>query len=422
MAAIFSFIIAFLFLGESTINTIDPGVNEKWSKIDEHVLNAPPHIEQEVKTLAGYFLKVADTDAGKARAIYRWITDRIAYDTNALSGRNLQNISAQDVLENRKAICTGYVILFKELAKMMGLNVETITGHSKGYGFDPHDKSPLVENHSWVAVRIDNDWHLADPTWGAGYISSDSEKFIPHFSEFYFLSNPEQLIYTHFPLDNTWQLLEQPVTESEYHNYPVVTHFFFQNGLHFDEVRDLHHDTNGKFSTNFLIPDDTVVQSEVTHIETGITENVLIRINKKNLDLSVRLSRTGLYKLELFARALETENHDFHLATYFYLNNSTPSVINSYPRLLGYYDITRARLISPLTYELSDTLSYDFEIIIPGAEEAYVNNQTLNEWYKLERDGQHFSITTAPGKGKIKLVARFPDDDFFSVFAEFTGE
>ncbi|MCS7045368.1 MAG: transglutaminase-like domain-containing protein, partial [Gemmataceae bacterium] len=51
-----------------------------YKAIDQHALKAPPEAEASLDSLAEYLAKPCKTDRDKARAIYRWITDRIAYD------------------------------------------------------------------------------------------------------------------------------------------------------------------------------------------------------------------------------------------------------------------------------------------------------------------------------------------------------
>jgi hypothetical protein len=394
--------------------------DENWSQIDEHVLNAPHTVENRVQSLSEYFLEVAKTDSEKARAIYRWITDRISYDLDTFFRGDLNNITGKEVLRTRKAVCSGYVVLFVELADAIGLKVEIISGHSKGYGFDPVHVSYPVENHSWVAARIGDEWRLIDPTWGAGHIRADTREFVKVFSEFYFFADPDLLIYTHLPLDDKWQLRTEPVTRPEYFGYAMVSPHFFHYDLRFGEDSRLYIDTDGKYTARFTVPDNVVVQCMITHTESGFEENPLIRFKESRLDIFTFLSRTGEYKIELYAREINDDSGFFNLVTYYYLNNKSAETIKSYPKVMGYYENSRASLVRPLKYTLTDTMAYDFEITIPGAEEAYLTNSTL-EWYTLERDNQRFYGTTTPGSGKILLVARFPGDDFYSVMVEFEG-
>ncbi|MDO9154761.1 MAG: hypothetical protein Q7U47_13835 [Paludibacter sp.] len=74
--------------------------------------------------------------------------------------------------------------------------------------------------HTWVAASIDNEWYLFDPTWGAGYISNS--QYISQINDFYFMTEPEILIQTHIPFDPIWQLLNYPVTYSEFYQGKAI--------------------------------------------------------------------------------------------------------------------------------------------------------------------------------------------------------
>ena len=70
---------------------------------------------------------------------------------------------------------------------------------------------------------------LVDTTWAN---SND-----PNQSEYYFDINPEWLILTHYPEQDKWQLLENPLTLEEFNNSKYVKPVWFHLG--FDEVPKL---------------------------------------------------------------------------------------------------------------------------------------------------------------------------------------
>ena len=71
-------------------------------------------------------------------------------------------------------------------------------------------------------------WFPVDCTFGAGH--EDTENlcvFIREFNPLYFAAPPEQLIFTHIPNDEHWQLLENPHTlESIKHRIAPNIHYF----------------------------------------------------------------------------------------------------------------------------------------------------------------------------------------------------
>ena len=71
---------------------------------------------------------------------------------------------------------------------------------------------------------------IRDRTWGAGGII-EGNYYLKCFKDFYFLTPPEQLIYTHFPNEARWQLLKHPVNQKQFSAYPIVRESFFESGL-----------------------------------------------------------------------------------------------------------------------------------------------------------------------------------------------
>lgn len=56
--------------------------------------------------------------------------------------------------------------------------------------------------------------------------------------EYYFMPDPHQLIFTHFPNDKNWQLLERQITLAEFETLVSVKSAFFKYGLQVVDHRD----------------------------------------------------------------------------------------------------------------------------------------------------------------------------------------
>ena len=204
-----------LFLNvESSARTPD------YSRIDRHALNAPAEAELSVSALAQYLSadqprSVWDSrvrfwvankagDEWKARAIYRWVTDRIAYRIKvpdkpvdnheycAPDGRYWSSVvSPQTTLVNRRAYCVSYSLLYQALASKSGLSVLYIEGHA---GSD----DSLAE-HAWNAVKIGDEWRMVDTTWGAGYVVNS--KYVKLFDGKWCLAEPKGFFANHKPFE-----------------------------------------------------------------------------------------------------------------------------------------------------------------------------------------------------------------------------
>lgn len=184
--------------------------------IDRHALKAPEALEQDMASLANYLTIPARSDRDRARAIFRWIADRISYNAEGFFSNDTGDNSAEGAFKNRKCVCLGYANLFAKLCKHAGLEAVMLIGESKG-AVSPADRDARAY-HAWNAVRLDGKWHLLDVTWSAGFI--DGRTYKKHFTDYFFLTPPDQFIFSHYPHEMKWQLLDSPISHQEYTDWP----------------------------------------------------------------------------------------------------------------------------------------------------------------------------------------------------------
>jgi hypothetical protein len=205
-----------------------PGGSKAYAAIDRHALKAPSEAEASLPTLAKYLAGPCKTDRDKARAVYRWITDRVAYDVQGLLTGQLGDTSAEAVLKSRKTVCEGYAQLFVDLCERMGVKAAKVSGYAKIVGYRPGDKFTAT-NHAWNAVQLDGKWHLVDCILGAGALNG--KQFEKAYSDFAFLPSPEALLFSHCPKDAKWQLVEPPLTLAQFEQQPEVNRLLFEMGV-----------------------------------------------------------------------------------------------------------------------------------------------------------------------------------------------
>lgn len=199
-------------------------------QIDEYSRNVPSNYENDIETLTKYLIKPAKTDLEKVRAIWVWITNNISYDVGGYFSGNISTYDAQTAFQKKMGVCSGYASLFKQMCNIANIKCEVITGYAKGYSYNPSMTSVTQSNHAWNAIYINNRWYLLDSTWGSGYVDYN-RKFIKDYEEFYFCTNPSFLIYTHYPEDPKWQLLQKQYDSVSFLNLLYVWPLFFKLGL-----------------------------------------------------------------------------------------------------------------------------------------------------------------------------------------------
>ncbi len=217
-------------VGGHILSNYDPAV---FAEIDRHALAVPDSALESVKDLAEYLIKPAKNDLEKVRSIFRWITDNIAYDTNAYFSGRYGDLSARGVLRSGKSVCSGYSALFQSLCDIAEIETVTFRGYAKWYTYKPsHVYSRTT--HAWNAVKLENEWYLIDSTWGAGNLKG--RNFEKRYKDFWFLTPPNAAIFSHLPEDPKWQLLVEPIDMERFRVIPYLSDYFFAMGFSLEDV------------------------------------------------------------------------------------------------------------------------------------------------------------------------------------------
>ena len=151
---------------------------------------------------------------------------------------------------------------------------------------------------------------LVDCTFASGYVSS-SKNFCKSFNCHYFAVPPQQLILTHWPLHDSWQLLNKPLTLEKFQPLIPVSSRTIGLGIEpesWSEVVEISNDPvvciRLQCKHNLPILSTLVSNDEsINHEISSISNNELTFINQEENFVSVRASppRKGLYFLNIYA-------------------------------------------------------------------------------------------------------------------------
>lgn len=187
------------------------------------------------------------TDIEKFRAMYLWVCTNVEndYASYVRTKKKRKKIKKDEagflawnkgytpkmfkrLVENKKTACTGYAYLIKEMANLAGLECEIINGFGRVLNANLDKNS--VPNHSWNAVRLNNEWYLCDATWSAGtFIINDGiPSFKKDFIEGYFLTKPEFFAKNHYPLQQKWLLTKTAIDFQDFLEGPLLYKDAFQ--------------------------------------------------------------------------------------------------------------------------------------------------------------------------------------------------
>ncbi len=287
---------------EETTIRCDIVSHSVYEAIDQHALNTPAQAEKSLQTLAAYLVKPAKNDREKARAIYRWVTHNIAYNDEEYFAGEHRMIDSDDLLKNRRAVCDGYSGLVKTLGEAAGLEVENISGYSKGYSYSVHQTDTI--NHAWNAIKIDGEWQLIDTTWGAGYLDNKEQRFVRQFEDYYFLTPPEQFISDHFPKESKWQLLESRLAKSDYDQRVYLRPAFFKNGLEIDSHQQGLIHTDNKIAVTLQVPADVFLLARVLQGGNKLDSSYTSILQKQaaQSEIHATFPGAGEYTLRIYAK------------------------------------------------------------------------------------------------------------------------
>ncbi|MEZ0610673.1 transglutaminase domain-containing protein [Fibrella sp. WM1] len=198
----------------------------EYEVIDTYARRTPEANARSLKALSAYLTAPARTDFAKVRSVYAWIMSHVKYDDRVFTGSlySSEPQYAAKILQTRKAVCTGFALLFKHLLVEAGVNAVTVKGYSRY--LDSQAGSPTGGiDHEWNAVEIDGDWYLFDITWA----STTAQHGKPN--DFYFLTDPQAFVSQHLPIESRWQLLSRPVSKADFDRFPKYYDAYFQLGF-----------------------------------------------------------------------------------------------------------------------------------------------------------------------------------------------
>ena len=368
-----------------------------------------------VEELAKILTPLASTEAEKARLVYAWITQHIAYDVEALKrDRRELDLSTTGVLTSRMTICSGYANLYQSLAKAMGLKSVIVEGYAKGPSYLVGQDNEV--NHAWNGVKIDGTWYLLDATWGAGAIEND--QFVAKFNPYYFATPPDQLIYSHFPAESQWQLLPTVYTRTAFDQFPDISARFFRDQLQLLSHKDNRViSANGQSEIRLNIPDNILIAAQLLDKSGSKLEQNYTFVQKQGQQAIIRVSfpSVGEYELIIFSKKREEET--YYQAVKYDIQAVAPG--EAFPLIYGSFTDKNAYLEMPLTKSLPINQASYFQLKVNGASKVIVINKETNNITELNPSSSFFVGSVVIDPGKTIVAAEFPGSSQYWTLLEY---
>uniref|UniRef100_A0A8C7Z5X9 Kyphoscoliosis peptidase n=1 Tax=Oryzias sinensis TaxID=183150 RepID=A0A8C7Z5X9_9TELE len=294
--------------------------SEVFHRIDSRVIRTGLELKErhvyDVKTIVHSITRESRNELDRLRAIWVWLCHNIEYDVSGYLGHSEKLSSLEEVIAAGRGVCCSYSSLCMEMCREVGIECQEVPGHSKGVGYRQGQSLRHVKSdHLWNAVLLGGQWFLLDACWGAGRVDMEHESFVRRFDDFYFLTDPEEFIESHFPEEEKWQLLDTPIILEDFEKRVFKTSAFFTLGLrlinphHFHIVTD---DGEANVSIGFSSP--TTFTYEITQhrdlLHCGALEQKesstssfgILTVSHRSMNLQLLPPATGSYDCKVFAR------------------------------------------------------------------------------------------------------------------------
>ena len=123
-----------------------------------------------IESLSKALCKNINKDEKKVKAIHKWITHSIDYDFDLIIDvRPHFEYSSEEVFLTGKSMSEGYVNLMQSMLQVHNIPSQKVIGYTRLYNTDSA-LLPVYNDHAWIAIYLNGQWQLADPTKDAGYI------------------------------------------------------------------------------------------------------------------------------------------------------------------------------------------------------------------------------------------------------------
>ncbi|CAJ1074646.1 kyphoscoliosis peptidase [Xyrichtys novacula] len=322
--------------------------SEVFHRVDSHAIRAGAELKEkcvyDVKTIAQSITQGTRNELEKIRAIWVWLCHNIEYDVSGYLGHSEKVSSPEEVIATGRGVCCGYSNLCTEMCREVGIDCQEVPGHSKGIGYRQGQSLKNVKSdHLWNAVLLGGQWFLLDACWGAGRVDMEHESFVKRFDDFYFLTDPEEFIDSHFPDEEKWQLLDVPVTLEEFGRRVFKTSTFFTMGLRLIQPHQAHivtDDGEANVSIGFSRP--ATFAYEITQhqdlLHSGASEQKesnnssygLLTVSHRSMKLQLLPPASGVYDVKVFARPDPAETPLFWVCS-FTVECPTPRAMEEIP-------------------------------------------------------------------------------------------
>jgi hypothetical protein len=375
--------------------------------------------ERKLADLVSYLAKESADPFLTVKRIHDWIALNIVYDTSVPYGGKPPQQIWPSVLAERRGVCSGYANLFREMTKLAGFACESVAGYARGIDYDLFTEAQAMsDNHAWNVITIGEGKYFVDCTWDAGIINQSG--FTPRYSTAFLFPGPEEMVYSHYPSDPSFQLLPQPLAPDEFLKIPVLKSDFFTFGLALATDVERMTAANDRFTFGVRVPEGILLTAALfEHGGIEMKNRAFVQNNAGNATVIVVFPRRGEFVLRLFARRRDSAKKDYTLCAEFGFF-SAKGVEDRFPSLFTDFVERGCVLHSPLTSPLKIGSKVTVKITAPGAKSvgANIRGKILPFERSAEQDTFEKAITV-PFSRELVIAGEYGESGSFSGLVRF---
>jgi hypothetical protein len=410
-------------------------------KLLSYAQNAPPRENSTLDAVAEYLNSFSDDILEKYMLLFSWVTMNIQYDTNSyFTGKiTAESCSAAVVFRNGSGVCSGYSTIFGALCGKLNLNCLSVVGYAKGYQYQKGDKM-RDSNHEWSLVELSGEWFFIETTWASGKLGSD-KKFIFEFNPFYFFCPPQFFIEDHLPENPQFQLLETPLSKSQYESaffYKLSNNFevLFKKMNNFAAISPMFFVIDYDYLTNetqeFQIIKLKNVNKEISailykienkkdSIELKIENRILIKeLENEEFEILYKIPSNGNYIIKVFERDIGIKEPYLSFINYYIHAKNVEK--NNFEFVKRFAFEKKCELIEPYSRMLKIGTKIDFKLRLVNCTAVSVVQESV--WFNLQRNKEENDLWEASveiKQKKIIVFAKKDQDKSFSGVFEYEG-
>ena len=191
----------------------------------------------------------------------------------------------------------------------------------------------------WNVVKLYDEWRIVDVCWASVCILPNNNQLNPtkavHMvNEFYFLTDPDVFIGTHFPNNSKWQLLPQPISKSRFFNLPKLGDRYFKLGLKLSGESLLSYKVqtvDGTLAIPFDIPKENATHLRFKYIiydpkvkdsRHAMERYVLYQKTFHNIEYFIRFPKRSEYIMDIYG--IDKWHRYYDLVCSYLINCSSP--------------------------------------------------------------------------------------------------